>query len=599
MRYLWSIPYVAVLVLALAIAACSDSSSSGGGNRDASGGGGGKPANEALSQGKIYDGTIPAADGETIGISVYQPALAAGEIAPLILHGHGFGLSRIKNLGGNDPIENFMHADTSGEAALAAWNDGYYVISFDQRGFGDSSGNVTLMDPDIDGRNISTIIDWAVANLSNLEFDGPSDPRLGAVGLSYGGGYQTIGSAVDDRFDALVPTATWHHLPYSLAPFGIPKVIWLDILVGLGGPTSQFRFDQEVIAGMIQAQTGSVPQSLVDRLAGNSAKSFCDGTRTDGRGPSTTPAFFIQGSQDVLFNFNEAAWNYECWEQHSSDARLLVQRDGHIVPLLQTSGEQILFGGDEQVNCGGELYSPLQMTLDFLNHHLRNEAMVQGIPEVCVAQGTDVGASFSGVPRGGVSYAIPETAVVPGVAGHLANHLLNLDPVAALSLLSQISLLDAPDVLSSLLSGAAQDPTSAFSQAIPDIINLIPSDVLNFIVAAPSFVSLEIASADGAILGIPQIDLSVDGGGAPQSLFFGIGVKDAQGTIRLVDDQVLPLPVSGQYELPGLAEPVADGETIGLVIFPFHSYYLNNSLLGVGAPITVSGSVELPFSVLN
>ena len=557
------------------------------------------PSLGALEKAIIFNGTIPAEDGETIGMTVYQPALAAGQAAPLILHGHGFGLMRAQNFEGNNPVENFTSDDDTGDAASAAWNDGYYVISFDQRGFGDSSGNITLMDPDIDGRNVSTIIDWAVMNLSNLALEGPGDPLLGSVGLSYGGGYQTITAAVDPRFDALVPTATWHNLPYSLAPNGIPKVIWLDLLVAAGGPTSGFAFDQEVIAGALQAQTGSVPQSLLDRLRGNSPISFCEMTRADGRGPAQAPALFIQGSRDVLFNLNEAAQNYECWQANTSDARLIVQQDGHIIPLSQEAGRQILFGSDGTVQCGNQTLSLVQTTLDFLALHLRGTPLPQPIPEVCLAQAEDVGLTFDAVPRGGLATQVPTTDVIPGAPGQIANLLLAMPTAEVTALLAEALEPDQIVTLLTDLAAGFADPASlpdSFQAALPAIVNLLPPAALATLTETPSFVPLHTAQAAGALAGIAVADLQIDGGGAPVSLFYGLGVqRGGAGAIDLIDDQVLPFPATGQHELAGVVEPIAAGDVIGLLIYPFHSYYLNNALLAATpTPITVSGTVGLP-----
>ena len=55
------------------------------------------------------------------------------------------------------------------------------------------------------------------------------DPVLGAIGGSYGGGYQTITALTElsetgrTRFDALAPEITWYDLPEALAPQGVVR----------------------------------------------------------------------------------------------------------------------------------------------------------------------------------------------------------------------------------------------------------------------------------------------------------------------------------------------------------------------------------------
>ena len=71
----------------------------------------------------------------------------------------------------------------------------------------------------------------------------PGDPVLGAIGGSYGGGYQLVGalSEVRDRgatrFDALVPEITWFSLTESLFPQGVPRTEWAAALTAAALPT--------------------------------------------------------------------------------------------------------------------------------------------------------------------------------------------------------------------------------------------------------------------------------------------------------------------------------------------------------------------------
>ena len=71
------------------------------------------------------------ASTDTLVVQVMEPAeLTAGESYPLVLHGHGYGGSR----------------DTAPSTFQQRLRDaGYYVISIDQRGFGESSGTVRVM----------------------------------------------------------------------------------------------------------------------------------------------------------------------------------------------------------------------------------------------------------------------------------------------------------------------------------------------------------------------------------------------------------------------------------------------------------------------
>jgi hypothetical protein len=50
----------------------------------------------------------------------------------------------------------------------------------------------------------------------------------------YGGGYQLLTAAHDDRLDAIAPEITWNSLPQSLAPNGAVQSTWVDALYGAG-----------------------------------------------------------------------------------------------------------------------------------------------------------------------------------------------------------------------------------------------------------------------------------------------------------------------------------------------------------------------------
>ncbi|MBD2860324.1 hypothetical protein IB286_15110 [Spongiibacter sp. KMU-158] len=254
----------------------------------------------------FFDQTLTAADGEDIAFTVFVPENPNGKALPLVIHGHGFGLSRLKDMENPDPINGFVqNAEITAQIAKRAWLEaGFYVISFDQRGFGDSTGSITVMDPEIDCRNVSQIIDWAETNLANLGRRN-NDPVIGSIGLSYGGGFQTVCGSADKRFDALVPLATWSHLPYSLYPNETPKSLWLDIL----GVVSAGNLEPYLITAFLEATTtGDINQDALERLAGNGPRSFCQ--KQMGRTPASADALFIQSANDVLFNMNEGVENY-------------------------------------------------------------------------------------------------------------------------------------------------------------------------------------------------------------------------------------------------------------------------------------------------
>ncbi|MDK8465224.1 CocE/NonD family hydrolase [Marinobacter sp. SS13-12] len=110
-----------------------------------------------------YHTDVVAHDGTVLRATVFQPALEPGVEAPIIIHTHGFGAFRAPHR-----FSIYGQLVLSGQAAMAAWDSGYWVISYDQRGFGDSEGKVQLMDPDYEVRDFISVLDWADEHLPRV-----------------------------------------------------------------------------------------------------------------------------------------------------------------------------------------------------------------------------------------------------------------------------------------------------------------------------------------------------------------------------------------------------------------------------------------------
>lgn len=112
---------------------------------------------------KYYTVKITTHDDIELTATIYQPELRANETAPLLLHSHGFSMYRMKS-----PYSFYSLWMFAGQTAIEAWKSGYWVISYDQRGHGNSDGTINLLSPDHEIRDVSRIIDWAVDNLPHL-----------------------------------------------------------------------------------------------------------------------------------------------------------------------------------------------------------------------------------------------------------------------------------------------------------------------------------------------------------------------------------------------------------------------------------------------
>ena len=317
-----------------------------------------QPSTVAASGESITTETIKSFDGTPIVATVFRPNLAAGEVVPLLLHSHGFGGTRTQSLDfdeatqtseiGIDAMQLAFRPAKSPGASRSPW----YVISYDQRGHGDSGGNVNIMDPAIEGKDMLAVMDWAEKNLPHLAVrSSDKRPVVGTIGRSYGGAFQLMGAGFDSRIRAMVPGGTWYDLRYSLLPGNVPKTSYLDGLVAVGAQSIRGRFEPYIAQALVDANvTGVVSPDTIKRLGGHGTAAYCkqaiveDFPVTDANGSvivtsdSNTwkqiPALFVQGAKDVLFNLNEGVQNFECYRATSPESKLLMVKYGHNLDSL-------------------------------------------------------------------------------------------------------------------------------------------------------------------------------------------------------------------------------------------------------------------------
>jgi pimeloyl-ACP methyl ester carboxylesterase len=259
--------------------------------------------------------------------SLFKPAGAsATRTVPLIFHSHGWGGSR-----------------TKAPAAFKSWLDaGYGVLSFDQRSFGESTGVAHVMNPDLEGRDVIRLIDL-VASLDWVTRQRPGDPLIGAIGGSYGGGYQFAGAFTElrdkgrTRFDALAPEITWWDLKQSLAPAETARTLWLAILFKSGGanlpPAVRAAFVRLIATGTWPS--GQAGRELDAFFAKNGpAWHVVHGRKLD------LPVLIGQGLSDNLFNLNQGLQNFDkaLTERARSRSLLVGYNGGHTLKSVLPPG---------------------------------------------------------------------------------------------------------------------------------------------------------------------------------------------------------------------------------------------------------------------
>ncbi|MEV5949679.1 alpha/beta fold hydrolase [Streptomyces sp. NPDC051993] len=199
---------------------------------------------------------------------------------PAVLIGHGFGGS--KN-------------EVKGQAEQLA-RDGYAVMTWSARGFGSSTGQIGLNDPQFEVKDVSRLIDW-LAKRPEVKLDAPGDPRVGVTGVSYGGAISLLAAGYDKRVDAIAPEMTYWNLSDVFFPNGVYKKLWAGIFVSTAGGCK--AFDPQLCAMYERVASAGQPDEAAERLL--SAKSpSAVGDRIK------VPALIMQGQTDSLFPLGQA-----------------------------------------------------------------------------------------------------------------------------------------------------------------------------------------------------------------------------------------------------------------------------------------------------
>ena len=441
------------------------------------------------------------ADGTPIAITVYKPASAAPAAqAPVVLFSHGWAGNR---------------TDISASTLDALIDAGFGVVAIDQRGHGDSGGEANVQDPDLEAEDIQSVID-RIASFDWVKLDGPNDPVLGAIGGSYGGGYQTM-TALDEieetgstRFNALAPEITWFDLPESLAPQHVPRTLWTALLYAAGASMLPQYVHEANAWGTATGQwpdgtlygqpTPGIPD-LDSEFHQHGPVAFVErGVKID------VPVLWGQGITDTLFNLNQGIHNFD--EALTDEARaqsyLVGYNGGHVLPQVWPPGT-----GTAADACSPGDFTTL--TIQFFERVFAGESTDGLLPNdynFTTADGANC-LRFDGFDRTG----------------------FEVDP------------LGTGDTITTTGLGAP--------------------------------LHLEVIDGPITVAGIPQLSGTVTALGLDSRAFFSLSVGSSPADARIIQNNVMPLrepiPVVDRafnIELPGVAIDIPAGQKLFLMITP-------------------------------
>jgi ABC-2 type transport system ATP-binding protein len=598
----------AMALAVLSLAACGGSNSPQGNDDD---GGGAtptcaSPSAPAATSGSLLinspsdvDPSTDPAPTTTIFYTVLTPARCPGASYPLVLHSHGYGGSKLTALAANGDLQPAMpHFPSIDALAQALPYHGYVVISFDERGHGESTNaNARLIDPALETQDARALLDWAYDHAADYGIQRETgtgidkDLKVGTLGYSYGGAFQMPLAALDARIDTIVPNGTWHGLLYSLLPGDSVKLGFgglLGLLATTGGVSNtpivqtaintigvtgaqayNVRSRADLVAAVAKTNARPRPLTEAEMIALFDTHGMSYFRRQQKAGASwgfgessaklrKVPALFLQGNRDVLFNVTEAYWNRRYFSEAGGDVRLITTEGGHMNPLAN----QI----EGTANCGGVV--GVAAVLGWFDHYLKgvSSTAYDSLPKICISV-----ADTSGAPD------VPAAGVI-----------VDEFPVGSLS----------------------------GNGAVPAKLESGTADVAAFAIA-PTFLPVTTISGNDKVLaGAPTLARIVITRGAPvlatQSTngFVGVGILRAGASAPfLVDDQLTPF-TEGEHVnnrgiaeddrilLPSVGEQLKDGDQVGLLFYPQHVQYAaivsGEGIAGLTGIISFISGVPIP-----
>lgn len=511
----------------------------------------------------ITNHVVPSFDGTPLEVTLFVPdGASASSPVPLVLRGHGFAEHRQRTLdGGAGGFAVLVAAGFSGMLPELV-RAGYAVLTWDARGFGCSGGEAQLDDPEVEGRDVSALIDWAAAN-APIAFEAPGDPVVGMTGESYGGGVQLAAASRDPRIDALVPTMTWSDLEYAAFPGGVAKLFTIALIVAAGSATGTVEgLDPTCLSG---PQTGSVSPTLatlgLEAIATDqipeALRAYTAARSLTGYGaahPVAIPTLAVEGSTDTIFPIRQGLGIYEHVRAQGAPAKLLVTCGGH--------------GTCSQNYIGGTDFPYMFDTIvRWFDRHLKGDTSVDTGPPVEYHSNTGEWRRLSRPdPPDAISAAVQGAVVTVPV----------LDPVDPVPFLTRL-LLDGEVDASKAPYTAAQVSDAGDPRAMT-----VPL--------------AEAGETPIRMFGLPTVHLTISGTGGPTTnLYVKLVDRELSEVVNLQEGVVRapvgPVPASVDVTMPGVAYTLEPGHHLDLQIATHSNLHAMSRYASLA---TLTASVTIP-----
>lgn len=462
--------------------------------------------------------------------TMFKPAGASKRHkVPFIMHSHGWGGSRTQ-----DPaaFEDFLEA-------------GYGVLSFDQRGFGESGGKAHVQNPDLEGRDVVKLVNL-VARQPWVKKDGRRDPRLGAIGGSYGGGFQFNGAfrLLKTRgkpvFDALAPQITWYDLKESLAPEEVARSEWITALTAIGAealpPEVLVATQYGLATGLWPDGTTPGVEDMDEFFRRNGPKwHVSQGRKLD------IPVLFGQGATDTLFPLQQglANWQKALTRKARKRSIFVGYNGGHVLPAvfpMSTDSAGTVPGGVSADPCSEELAGGdfENLTLRFFAERLkRRDTGLRGYRKIHLATAAGDECVTVRNVRPNTTYDVGAVAT-PELAGPPISYEIAQGPLRVAGTPHLTATMTALGVNNRAFYALAVGTSPLDARVVQS--NMLPVNELEPVLGEPRRIALPSVAID-----VPEGQSLFLMASAVSDTFVGLGSR-TPGAI-LLEDTVVHLPV--------------------------------------------------------
>ena len=477
------------------------------------------PANAA----EVIEKSIKTAPGVLIDTSLFLPEVMP---APAILLAHGFGSSK----------------EAVKESAQYYRDNGYVVLTWTARGFGKSSGQISMNAAQGEIADINELISYLVTR-KEVKKESSANPIVGIVGASYGGAAALLSAAADKRIDAAIADITWNNLNQALFPQsskdlsepGPFKKVWTGTFFSLA--TLQNAALGE--CGALAAQWCAAYKSAVI----NERPSAQEITLLNSVSPSavlseiSAPTLVSQGQSDSLFPLNESLKTFTALKKNNSAVSLIWHGGGHD-------------GGTNE-----DEYLRVQY-LNWFDKYLNGKDISIPTFQFTKTNGSISLQDSTVIPKNFFSTTAPDQATINSI-DLLPKPALMAHPIGGIP--SAISSLpgigSAGSVAATVVSGI-----SGFSPA--------------FLPGQSGFLESAKLQKAVSIVGPSRIKVRITSSSGEATLFFSLLSKSASGAITQPNGVVAPIKISGipaggreiTVELPSVILDAAVGDSLAVGI---------------------------------